>query len=145
MKLLGEVTLAGEVPLEKGEVLLDVPDVGAGEGPLFWESGEGPPWKDEGVFSLSGLGAIKTGFSVLTLLVSLVSPTCAVLLFLRELVEAAGDELSASAETRLLFVEALRLRFLITSDLRLSGRSCPCNFKNNPQALHNGWPSLLRR
>lgn len=34
-----------------------------------------------------------------------------------------------------------RLRFLITSVLRESGRTTPWSFKNSPQALHNGWPS----
>lgn len=39
----------------------------------------------------------------------------------------------------------LRLRFLITSVFRLSGRTTPCSFKNSPQALHRGCPSGLRR
>lgn len=38
-----------------------------------------------------------------------------------------------------------RLRFLMTSVLRLRGRTTPCSFKNKPQALHSGWPSGLRR
>ena len=39
----------------------------------------------------------------------------------------------------------LRLRFLITSVLRDKGRTTPCSLRNSPQALHNGWPSGLRR
>jgi hypothetical protein len=31
-----------------------------------------------------------------------------------------------------------RLRFLITSVFKLSGRTTPCSFKNKPQALHKG-------
>lgn len=38
-----------------------------------------------------------------------------------------------------------RLRFLITSVLRESGRTTPCSLRNSPHALHNGWPSGLRR
>ncbi len=38
-----------------------------------------------------------------------------------------------------------RLRFLITSVFRLSGRTTPCSFKNRPHALQSGWPSGLRR
>lgn len=38
-----------------------------------------------------------------------------------------------------------RFRFLMTSVLRLSGRTTPCNFKNRPQALHSGCPSGFRR
>lgn len=40
---------------------------------------------------------------------------------------------------------APRFRFLITSVLRLSGRTTPCSFRNNPQALHKGCPSGFRR
>jgi len=32
-------------------------------------------------------------------------------------------------------------RFLMTSVLRESGRTTPWSFRNNPQALHRGWPS----
>ena len=38
-----------------------------------------------------------------------------------------------------------RLRFLITSVFRLSGRTTPWSFKKSPQALHRGLPSGLRR
>lgn len=40
-----------------------------------------------------------------------------------------------------------RLRFLMTSVFKLSGRTTPWSFKNNPQALQRGWPSgfLLQR
>lgn len=38
-----------------------------------------------------------------------------------------------------------RLRFLMTSVLRLRGLTTPCNFRNRPQALHRGCPSGLRR
>ena len=38
-----------------------------------------------------------------------------------------------------------RLRFLITSVLRLSGRTTPWSLRNKPQALQSGWPSGLRR
>lgn len=39
----------------------------------------------------------------------------------------------------------VRLRFLITSVLRLSGRTTPCSLRNRPQALHNGCPSGFLR
>jgi hypothetical protein len=39
----------------------------------------------------------------------------------------------------------LRFRFLITSVFKLSGRTTPCSFKNNPQALHRGLPLESRR
>lgn len=32
----------------------------------------------------------------------------------------------------------LRLRFLITSVFKLSGRTTPCNFRKRPHALHKG-------
>ena len=38
-----------------------------------------------------------------------------------------------------------RLRFLMTSVFKLSGRTTPCSFRNRPQALHRGCPSGLRR
>lgn len=38
-----------------------------------------------------------------------------------------------------------RLRFLMTSVFKESGRTTPCNLRKRPQALHNGWPSGLRR
>jgi hypothetical protein len=38
----------------------------------------------------------------------------------------------------------LLLRFLITSVFKLRGLTTPCNFKNRPQALHNGWPDGSR-
>lgn len=38
-----------------------------------------------------------------------------------------------------------RLRFLMTSVFSDSGLTTPCSFKNRPHALHNGWPSGLRR
>lgn len=38
-----------------------------------------------------------------------------------------------------------RLRFLITSVLRERGRTTPWSLRNNPQALHRGWPSGFRR
>lgn len=37
-----------------------------------------------------------------------------------------------------------RLRFLITSVFKLSGRTTPCSFKNKPHALHSGCPSGFR-
>jgi hypothetical protein len=44
-----------------------------------------------------------------------------------------------------LAVLPLRFRFLMTSVLRLRGRTTPCSFKNNPHALHRGSPSGSRR
>lgn len=44
-----------------------------------------------------------------------------------------------------LAVLPLRFRFLMTSVLRLRGRTTPCSFKNNPHALHKGCPSGSRR
>jgi hypothetical protein len=38
-----------------------------------------------------------------------------------------------------------RLRFLMTSVFKDSGRTTPCSFKNRPHALQSGWPSGLRR
>lgn len=38
-----------------------------------------------------------------------------------------------------------RLRFLITSVFKLSGRTTPWSFKNSPQALQRGCPSGFRR
>jgi hypothetical protein len=38
-----------------------------------------------------------------------------------------------------------RFRFLITSVLRDSGRTTPWSLRNNPHALHRGWPSGFRR
>lgn len=38
-----------------------------------------------------------------------------------------------------------RLRFLMTSVFKLSGRTTPWSFKNKPQALQSGCPSGLRR
>ena len=35
---------------------------------------------------------------------------------------------------------APRCLFLMTSVFKLKGRTTPCNFKNNPHALHKGWP-----
>lgn len=46
--------------------------------------------------------------------------------------------------TELIVFPLPRLRFLMTSVLRDSGRTTPCSFKNKPQALHSGWPSGLR-
>ena len=39
----------------------------------------------------------------------------------------------------------LRLRFLMTSVFRLSGRTTPWSFRKRPHALQSGWPSGLRR
>jgi hypothetical protein len=38
-----------------------------------------------------------------------------------------------------------RLRFLMMSVFRESGRTTPCNFRKRPQALQRGWPSGFRR
>jgi len=38
-----------------------------------------------------------------------------------------------------------RLRFLMTSVLSDRGRTTPCNLRNNPHALHRGWPSGFLR
>jgi hypothetical protein len=61
--------------------------------------------------------------------------------FLRDdFLDARDDEPPTGAEFPL-----PRLRFLMTSVLRESGRTTPCSFRNKPQALHNGCPSGLRR
>jgi hypothetical protein len=38
-----------------------------------------------------------------------------------------------------------RLRFLITSVFKERGRTTPCSLRNNPHALHSGWPSGFLR
>ena len=38
-----------------------------------------------------------------------------------------------------------RFRFLMTSVLRLRGRTTPWSLRKRPQALHSGWPSGFRR
>lgn len=43
------------------------------------------------------------------------------------------------------FAPEPRLRFLMTSVFKLSGRTTPWSFKNKPQALQRGWPSGFRR
>lgn len=39
----------------------------------------------------------------------------------------------------------VRLRFLMTSVLRLRGRTTPCSLRKRPHALQRGWPCGLRR
>lgn len=61
--------------------------------------------------------------------------------FFRDVFLAAAREDTPTA----MLLALLRLRFLITSVLRESGRTTPCSFRNKPHALHRGCPSGLRR